>query len=207
MTELPTDARPIPFAPGYFITPCGRVFSLRRGRTRATTRGLVREMKRYLCNGYLRLGLSAGGVQIQVGVHRLLLLTFVGSPDDASMEGRHLDGNPTNNDLSNLCWGTSAENAADRARHGREGMKLHPEKHARGPKFQEAVRRGIAEAGTKCHGEAHPKAKLTADDIPAIRASDESSTVLAARFGVSRAAIYFVRANRSWRSVAQETGT
>ena len=50
--------------------------------------------------------------------HRLLLLTFVGPPPFPGAQVRHLDGNPMNNALDNLAWGTAKENAADRDRHG-----------------------------------------------------------------------------------------
>jgi hypothetical protein len=49
-------------------------------------------------------------------VHRLVLLAFRGEPP-AGHECRHLDGDAANNRLSNLRWGTRAENAADRVRH------------------------------------------------------------------------------------------
>lgn len=42
-------------------------------------------------------------------VHRLILETFVG-PCPPDMECRHLDGNPSNNKLENLKWGTAHEN-------------------------------------------------------------------------------------------------
>jgi hypothetical protein len=34
------------------------------------------------------------------------------------MECRHLDGNPANNNLKNLKWGTHAENELDKIEHG-----------------------------------------------------------------------------------------
>jgi len=49
-------------------------------------------------------------------VHDLVLLAFVGTPREGQ-ECRHLDGNPTNNTLANLRWGTKQENALDRRRH------------------------------------------------------------------------------------------
>ena len=44
------------------------------------------------------------------------------------MECRHLDGNPSNNNLENLCWGTVEENMADRDRHGTTAIGI---KHGR----------------------------------------------------------------------------
>lgn len=51
-------------------------------------------------------------------VHTLILIAFVGPCPDGWC-CRHLDGNPRNNMLSNLCWGTVQENMDDRERHGR----------------------------------------------------------------------------------------
>lgn len=50
-------------------------------------------------------------------VHRLVLTEFVGNCPK-NMETRHLDGNPLNNYLGNLCWGTRRENGQDSVRHG-----------------------------------------------------------------------------------------
>ena len=48
-------------------------------------------------------------------------------------------------------------------------------------------------------GEKHPMARLTRDAVSVIRASSESSTALARRFGVSRCAVADVRHGRTWR--------
>ena len=50
-------------------------------------------------------------------VHRLVLEAFVG-PRQEGMECRHLDGDPHNNRLDNICWGTHEENEKDKVRHG-----------------------------------------------------------------------------------------
>ena len=49
-------------------------------------------------------------------VHRLVLMAFVG-PRPEGMECRHLNGNPSDNRLENLRWGTSKENSADSVKH------------------------------------------------------------------------------------------
>lgn len=51
-------------------------------------------------------------------VHRLVLEAF-GRPPEAGEVCRHLDGNPTNNHISNLAWGSRLENAQDMIQHGR----------------------------------------------------------------------------------------
>lgn len=50
-------------------------------------------------------------------VHRLVLLAFVG-PRPHGLQTRHLDGDRTNNRLSNLVYGTPLENQADKNSHG-----------------------------------------------------------------------------------------
>jgi hypothetical protein len=56
-------------------------------------------------------------------VHHLVLEAFVGLCPEGQ-ECRHLDGNPGNNRLGNLAWGTRLENMADRYRHDAVPMKL-----------------------------------------------------------------------------------
>lgn len=51
-------------------------------------------------------------------VHSLVLEAFVG-PCPPGMMARHLDDDPTNNSLGNLCWGTRSENSHDAVRNGR----------------------------------------------------------------------------------------
>jgi hypothetical protein len=51
------------------------------------------------------------------GVHRLVALAFIGQPSPRN-HARHLDGNPANNTLGNLAWGTPKQNKADSRGHG-----------------------------------------------------------------------------------------
>lgn len=50
-------------------------------------------------------------------VHQLVLEAFVG-PIPPGMEVRHLNGDPTDNRLENLAYGTHSENMRDRLAHG-----------------------------------------------------------------------------------------
>ena len=50
-------------------------------------------------------------------VHRLVLEAFVG-PRPEGMVARHLNGDPGDNRLENLAWGTQSENNYDKVRHG-----------------------------------------------------------------------------------------
>jgi len=51
------------------------------------------------------------------GVHRLVAMAFIGN-DDPSLLVLHCDGNPLNNHVSNLRYGTAKENSDDRLAHG-----------------------------------------------------------------------------------------
>jgi hypothetical protein len=65
---------------------------------------------------YLRvaLGCRRGG---KVDVHRLVLETFRGQKSDGLLS-RHLDGQPHNNEVDNLVYGTQQQNIADSKTHG-----------------------------------------------------------------------------------------
>jgi len=94
--------------------------------------GRVKSLGRPYCNGVrsfppliLRPGPSNYGhlsVVLMPGrkthmVHRLVLEAFV-SPRPPGMDTCHRDGDPTNNRLDNLRWGTRSENIRDAVRHG-----------------------------------------------------------------------------------------
>jgi hypothetical protein len=54
----------------------------------------------------------------------------------------------------------------------------------------------------RLRGEGHPMAKLTERDVREIRTSTESSTEVAARYGVTIAAVSRIRLRRCWKHVA-----
>jgi hypothetical protein len=68
--------------------------------------------------GHLQVDLSKNGERKKILVHRLVLKTFMGKCPN-KMECRHLDGNPRNNRLDNLKWGTKNENTKDSIEHKR----------------------------------------------------------------------------------------
>lgn len=76
--------------------------------------------------GYLKFNLCRNQVRTSKFIHTIVLETFVG-PKPFGMLTRHLDGNPLNNRLDNLVWGTPHENNMDILRHGRhhETKKTH----------------------------------------------------------------------------------
>jgi hypothetical protein len=115
--------------------------------------------------------LCVDGKRSQTYIHHLILTTFVG-PMPEGLEACHGDGDPANNSLSNLRWGTRASNAADRVEHG-----------------------------TATIGAQHPMARLTEQDVLALRrrhAEGASATELAAEFNVSRMTAFRAATGRSW---------
>jgi len=63
---------------------------------------------------YRHITLSHENVRITKSVHRLVCMAFHGMPPFPSAQVRHLDSNNQNSKPENLCWGTRAENWADR---------------------------------------------------------------------------------------------
>jgi hypothetical protein len=103
--------RAVPGHHGYHVTRGGVLFTTRRVRPgskikQSTDRG-----------GYKKVTLHNGPSQINKYVHVILLDAWVGPCPDG-MQCRHLDGNPANNQIANLVWGTPRENEADKRAHG-----------------------------------------------------------------------------------------
>jgi hypothetical protein len=118
--------KPIPeFEGDYEASNYGRVRSLKRA---------LPYMLKQRHHRYMNVMISMYGKYRPHLVHRLVLMAFVGPPPQPDMHACHIDGDPTNNRLENLYWGTAKENAADMRRHGRHrnGRKTHC---ARGHEF------------------------------------------------------------------------
>jgi len=95
--------------------------------------GRVRSIARITSHGHRRRGVTLKPVPMPSGylivnlwwanqpriwlIHRLVLIAFVGLQPDG-MEALHRDGDPGNNTLSNLRWGTHSENQLDQVAHG-----------------------------------------------------------------------------------------
>lgn len=99
------------------------------GKYEVSDQGRVRTSDRTLALTRLKSGhLSVRLNRKFCYVHRLVLSVFVCPPQEYApgvrVEARHLDGNPANNTLENLAWGSTVkENRADRRRLG-EKAKL-----------------------------------------------------------------------------------
>src|ERR1035441_2901766 len=127
--------------------------------------------------GARKVSLCRDGVVEQCLVHALVLTAF----DKAcppGMEGLHGPAGRGDDSLTNLRWGTSAENKADMVRDG-----------------------------TSFHGERNPAAKLTRQIVVECRrrhANGETQRSLAAEFGVTFQAMSSAIIGKNWRRGAPE---
>ena len=100
----------IPNYNGYLISKEGRIFSIKTNKLIKHLRNKTKHHYVFLYDGY--------GKSKKEYVHRLVLTTFVGTKKYPEFECRHIDGNPDNNFLENLEWGSKSINQRDRIKHG-----------------------------------------------------------------------------------------
>lgn len=154
--------------PGYVVSSDGSVWSILRGKW-SMLKG------RHVKGGYLSVALRReDGKRLSLLVHRLVLLAFVG-PCPPGFEACHRDGNPKNNCLPNLRWGTPASNYRDRVRHN-----------------------------TDNGGERNGSAKLTTDRVREIRrlyAAGVKRVELVKRYNMGRTTIDSIVTGKSWKQV------
>lgn len=128
-----------------------------------------------LPSGYKKVGLHGDEGQKFFYIHRLVCSAFHGSPLDGQ-EVCHWDGDRGNNRAQNLRWGTCAENAEDRKRHGTIQL-----------------------------GEENPTAKLTEERVREIRRLYRPRRVtlemLSKRFGVSESTISAIIRRKRWKHI------
>lgn len=107
-------------------------------------------------------------------IHQFMCETYHGPRPTPFHEVRHLDEDRTNNTLTNLVWGTNAENIIDRSKHGR------------------------------LTGSNQSNAKLHETDIPGIRArlaAGENPTHIAKSYPVTARAITAISRGETWTHV------
>jgi hypothetical protein len=107
----------------YEVSDHGRVRSLPRIVLARRNGGVFpRKVKGFLLAhsknsyGYPMVMLCINGAKKWKPVHTLVMRAFVGPSN--GLDVRHLDGSRENNVLTNLCYGTRAENVADSRAHG-----------------------------------------------------------------------------------------
>lgn len=112
MDEYYSDERwkPIFGDDRYFISNYARVWSCVSDQFMK-----VKPMDKH---GHLGVCLMYNGRPEYYYIHRLVAQHFIPNPNNYPVV-RHLDDNPYNNELENLCWGTQRDNAFDSIRNGR----------------------------------------------------------------------------------------
>lgn len=174
------DYRPIPGASDYRVGSDGSAWSrlhlgfLARGTARDS--GEWRRLKPTIHKrGHRFVGITYDdGTRRTRYLHHLILEAFVG-PCPPGMERRHLDGDPADNRPDNLAWGARLENVRDQQRHG------------------------VRVRGERVHG-----AKLTEDDVRAIRrlhAEGKGYSELGRMFGVYHHTVRMLVLRETWKHV------
>jgi hypothetical protein len=149
---------------GYMIMADGRI----KGPSGRWLKGCLHP------HGYRWFSVQTNGKVRKFYFHVVICEAFHGPKPSPELQVRHRDGNPSNNAAWNLCWGTVAENAADRVLHG-----------------------------TSRPGEQQWLAKLTWEAVRDIRARYATGTArmpqLAAEYGVQRETVNAVILGLTWK--------
>lgn len=160
----------------YMISTFGRVKSL--PKVVVDPNGRVRHyneliMKQQVVNkyGHLKVSFRKNNERKEFLVHRLVLMSFDRMPVD-NEEALHKDGNPKNNFIENLKWGTSKENSQDSLLHG-----------------------------TIARGKDLPQTKLSEDDVIKIRSDRRTSTEIANEFNISPRHVRAIKSKIYWKYI------
>jgi len=150
-----------------------------------------RKLKPGNCRGYKNIHFRKNGKQHTRKVHRLVLETFAG-PCPKGMETNHKNGIKTDNRLENLEWVTSSENT----------------KHALSTGLINRSYEGLIEAGVQYR----LKPKLKAGEVWLIKKlifhkkeHGLSFRKTGQMFKVTRAAIYWINAGKSWNNIQYQS--
>jgi len=88
----------------YLVSTCGRIFSKKRKGSKGG------ELKQFYVKGYKRVSLWIDGKMKVKQTHRAVAETFIPNPDNKT-QVNHINGNKTDNFLTNLEWCTAKENS------------------------------------------------------------------------------------------------
>jgi hypothetical protein len=115
------------------------------------------------------LNLWKNNKQNVVRVHKLVLEAFVGQCPEG-LECCHNDGDSFNNHIGNLRWDTHTSNIHDRIKHG-----------------------------TSNRGERCGTAKLTLEQVRAIRKDDRLQRIIAKEYGIAESMISRIKSGVRWQ--------
>lgn len=174
---IPTDATIIPGFPFYCITTTGIAYTCKaRGSRKQNYCSAWTPLKQWIgTGGYYCIGLyRSPDLCERQFIHRLVLLAFVGECPP-NQEVRHLNGIKTDNNLSNLAYGTKRENYLDSVEHG-----------------------------AACIGEKQPLSKLTNDQVREIRILASQGVrhkIIGEKFGVSGHYVAKICCREIWKHI------
>lgn len=156
----------------YEVSDLGRVRSLRHPGGKLRATPLVRKLQADRDGRQFVMLQAPGRRPTTRAVHRLVLEAFVGLRPDGQV-ARHGPGGVSDNRVVNLCWGTQADNVGpDRVRDG-----------------------------TINRGERHWRARLTAEDVAAIRrqaAEGKTHLAIGREFGVTGGCVFNILSGITW---------
>ena len=179
---LPSEKPVVGFEDYYTVSNVGKVFSkdrvVKRNGYEYIRKG--KELKLSTTNlGYKTVGLTLNGKTITKYVHRLVAESFLSNPHNKP-QINHLNGNKTDNSVSNLEWCTHSENMRHACNNGLTTNTFY--KHEKGEK--------------------NPNSKLTKKQVEEIRnryiPRKYSVAKLAREYGVSSSCIYHIINETSW---------
>lgn len=128
------------------------------------------QMNRY---GYLHTKLCKYGKCVHRTVHRLVAKAFIPNPDNL-VQVNHIDGDKTNNTVSNLEWVSRSQNI----------------KHA----YSTGLMNSDHLKGSK-----HPNSKITEEVVKDIRSSNLKNKELAEKYNISSATVSNIRNRITWK--------
>lgn len=161
---------------GYEVSSIGRLRSYWNSQSQLLLESHLMKLS-YYKTGYPYVCIR----QHNYKIHRFVLNAFSG-PCPPGLICRHLDGDPTNNRVDNLCWGTHKENSADRTRHGRNNSREN--------------------LPIEQHGTNNPRARFTEEQILEIRdlyRSGISQQKIADQRNVAQTTISAIIRGQTWK--------
>lgn len=173
MDILIEEWRDVEGFPGYRISNHGRVESSRRGATRILVPVPIGGRHRHLT---VKMSRGSRGTEVKKQIHRLVMQAFVG---DSDLQVNHINGDPTNNRLTNLEYVTCQEN------------------------IDHAYRTGLRSVEKAARGSRHGRSKLMDSDVAEIlnRLSTETASGIARSFGVSKGTVLRIKHGVGWTHI------
>lgn len=173
-TGTDAEIKPIDWAPGYYVCADGFVVSLHLFKREIRVKWRVLKTMRH-SGGYPQVNLRVAQKSNIRRVHNLVADAFLGPKPFPKAEVRHLDGNPENNHVQNLAYGSHAENTQD--------MRIH---------------------GTMAIGIKNGHAVLTERDVVCIRKLSDygiPASILSKTYGLEVGSISDIVLKRTWRHI------